>query len=129
MMHSGRPYWAMKLCLIALQISGVVVVFKGHSVTKFETSHNRISRYFHGLPELAGSGWHVLDIHADFGQSGDINIDTFLIWSVKTGTCFQQLASATSGYVHSYVITQVWTIKAFANCEIAFCNTRMTTNK
>ena len=63
MMHSGRPYRAMKLCLIALQISGVVVVFEGHSVTKFETSHNRISRYFHGLPELAGvAGMYLISM-------------------------------------------------------------------
>ena len=63
MMHSGGPYRAMKLCLIALQISGVVVVFNGHSVMKFETSHNRISRYFHGLPELAGvAGMYLISM-------------------------------------------------------------------
>ena len=63
MMHSGGPYQAIKLCLIALQISGVVVVFKGHSMTKFETSHNRISRSFHGLPELAGvAGMYLISM-------------------------------------------------------------------
>ena len=53
----------MKSCLIALQTSGVVVVFIGVCTTKLETSHNRISKYFHGLPEVAGvAGMYLMSM-------------------------------------------------------------------
>ena len=75
------------------------------------------------------SGWHVLDIHAYFDQGWHIDVNMFLIWPVKSGSSLQQLAHVASGCVCSNVITQVWTIKALANREIAFCDICMTTDQ
>ena len=104
----GVPKYAIKLSIMALQISEAVAVFMGTATMNLEN----FTQNYKYVMKFVLRRRHMLYIHGNVCESRDIHVyDPSIQGSIKSFMMFKCLVYMTTNNIHSYMISTIRAIK------------------